>query len=31
MLSKILTHSSSRLTFTGLSPLAKAVSTALLR
>ena len=29
-LSKILTHSSSRLTFTGFSPLAKAVSTALL-
>ena len=30
-LSKILTHSSSRLTFTGFSPPAKAVSTTLLR
>ena len=30
-LRKILTHISSRLTFTGFSPLAKAVSTALLR
>ncbi|ERJ27609.1 hypothetical protein ATCC51561_405 [Campylobacter concisus ATCC 51561] len=30
-LSKILTHISFRLTFTGFSPLARAVSTALLR